>query len=98
MHIRVVANFQQEVELFLEKGIVVIELQAEERIRLDERATAGDDFGAPVGDEVERSELLEDADGIGGAKNGNGTREADIFRTRRCGGENDRRRRVEEFG
>ncbi len=96
--VRVVANFQQQLELFLEKGIVVFELQAEERIRLDERAAAGDDFGAAVGDEIERGEFLEDADGIGGAEHGDGAGEADIFRARRGGGENDRRRGVEKFG
>src|ERR1700733_2651030 len=51
-YMRVFADFQQQLELFLEKGIIVFELQAEERVRLDERTTAGDDFGAPVGDEI----------------------------------------------
>ena len=95
---RVFADFQQQLELFLEKGIVVVELQAEERVGLDERAAAGDDFGAAVGDEIERGEFLEDADGIGGAENGDGAREADVFCARRGGGQDDRRRGVEKFG
>ena len=97
-YVRVFADFQQQLELFLEKGIVVFELQAEERIGLDERAATGDDFGATVGDEIERGEFLEDADGIGGAENGDGAGEADVFRARRGGGQDDRRRGVEKFG
>ena len=92
------ADLQQEVELFGEEGIVVFEFEAEERVGFDEGAAAGDDFGAAVGDQVEGGEFLEDADGVGGAEDGDGAGEANIFCARGGGGEDDGGGGVEEFG
>src|ERR1700723_2231530 len=96
-YVRIVADFQQQLEFFLEKGIVILELQAEKRVRLDERSAAGDDFGATVRNEIERGEFLEDTDWIGSAEHGDCAGEANIFRARRGCGQNDRWRRVEKF-
>ena len=79
MDMGVLADIQQQVELLGEERVVVFEVETEERERLDERAAAGDDFGAAVGDEVERGEFLEDADWIGGAEDGDGAGKADAF-------------------
>ncbi len=79
----VFAEGEEEVEFFGEEGVVVFELEAEEREGFDEGAAAGDDFGAAVGDEVEGGEFLEDADGVGGAEDGDGAGEADVFGARR---------------
>ena len=92
------ADLEQEIEFFGEEGVVVLQPKAEEREGIDERATAGDDFGTAVGDEVERSELLEDADGIGSGEDGDGAGEADVGGPGGCGGEDDGGRGVEVVG
>jgi hypothetical protein len=72
------AQGQQQVELLGEELVVVAQVVAEERIGLDEGAAADDDLRAAVGDEVERGEVLEDADGIVGAEDRDGAGEADV--------------------
>ena len=93
-----VANLEQQFELFDEEIVVILELEAEQRIGLAERAAADDDFGAALRDEIERREFLEDAHGVGGAEHRHSAAEADRFRPRRSGGKDHRRRRVEKFG
>src|ERR1700737_3411031 len=66
--------------------------------RPGEGTTAGDDLSAAAGDEVERGELLEDADGVGGGEDGDGAGEADIFGERGGGGEDDGGSGVEVLG
>src|SRR5438105_3432880 len=44
MNMRVFANVQKEIEFLGKERVVVLELQAEERKRFDERATTGDDL------------------------------------------------------
>ncbi len=66
------AQRQQKVELLGEEFVVVVQVVAEERIGLDEGAAADDDLRAAVGDEVQRGEVLEDADGIVGAEHCHG--------------------------
>ena len=58
------AQREQQVELLGEELVVVVEVVAEEREGLDERAAAGHDLGAPAGEQVERREVLEDAHGV----------------------------------
>ena len=62
------AQREQQLELLGEELVVVVEVVAEEREGLDERAAAGHDLGAPAGEQVERRELLEDADRVVGAE------------------------------
>ena len=85
----VLAEGEEEVEFFGEEVVVVFELEAEEGEGLDEGAAAGDDLGAAVGDEVEGGEVLEDADGVGGAEDGDGRGEADVCGAGGGGGEDD---------
>ena len=54
------AELEQQVELLGEQLVVVVEVVAEQRERLDERAAPGHDLGAAAGEQVERRELLED--------------------------------------
>ena len=77
VNVCLVAELQEEVELFGEEGVVVLEVEAEEGEGLDEGAPADDDLGAAAGDQVECCELLEDADGVGGAEYCDGAGEAD---------------------
>ena len=94
----VFADGEEEVELLGEEIVVVFELEAEEREGFDEGAAAGDDLGAAVGDEVEGGELLKDADGVGGAEDGDGGGEADGCGAGGGGGEDDGGGGVEVLG
>jgi hypothetical protein len=51
-----------------------------------------------MGDQIKRGEFLEDADRIGGAENGDGTRKANVFGTRGSRGQDHCRSGVEELG
>ena len=66
---------------------------AEERERLDERAPSRHDLRPAAGEQVERREVLEDADRVVGAEHGHGAREADPLRALCPRGEHDRGRR-----
>ena len=61
------AQREQQPQLLLEQLVVVAQVVAEERERLDERAAAGHDLGAPAREQVERREVLEDANRVVGA-------------------------------
>jgi hypothetical protein len=88
---RVAAQLEQQPELLREELVVVGEVVAEERERLDERAAARHDLGASTGEQVDRRELLEDADRIVRAQDRDGAREADARRAHGCRREDDRR-------
>ncbi len=87
-----IADREQQLELLRIQRVVVVEVVAEQRERFDERAAAGHDLGAAAGDEIDLSELLEDADGIIGAEHRHRARQADALgpggdrrqRDRRC--------------
>ena len=85
-------HFEQELELLRKELIVLREVVAEERERLDERPSPGHDLRAAVGDEVDDRELLKDADRIVRADDVDGTREPDVAGASRSGTEHDRRR------
>ena len=59
--------FEQQVELLGEQLVVVVEVVAEQREGLDERAAPGHDLGAPARQQIERRELLIDPHRIVGA-------------------------------
>ena len=77
-----VAQRQQQVELLGEQLVVVLEVVAEQREGLDERAAPGHDLGAAAGEQVERRELLEDADRIVGGQHGDGAGQPDALGAR----------------
>ncbi len=84
-------------QLFDEEIVVVLELEAEQRIGFAERAATDDDFGAALRNEIERCELLEDAHRVCGAEHCHGAAKADRFRPRRGGGKDHHRGRIEKF-
>ncbi len=59
-----VAQLQQQLELLDEEFVVVGQVVSKERKRFDERAAAGHDLRAAVGQEVKGRELLEDANRV----------------------------------
>ena len=93
-----VAQREEQSQLLLEEIVVVAQVVAEERERLDERPATGHDLGPPAGEQVERAEVLEDAHRIVGAEDGDGAREPDRLRASGGGGQHDRRRRHREVG
>ncbi len=80
VHFGAFPDFQEKLEFFRKERIVVFKTQAEEGIRLNERAATGDNFGAAARDEVESREFLKNANGVGGAENRDCAGETDIFR------------------
>ena len=60
------ASLRRSSSFSVEQRIVVVEAAAEEREGFEERAAAGDDLGPAAGDEIDRGEILEDADRIEG--------------------------------
>ena len=98
MHAGLGAHFQQEIELFGEELVVVFQVVAEERVRLDERAAAGDDFRPALRDEIDRRELLVDAHRVVRTEHGHSAVEPNTRRARRRGGHQHRRRGRNEIG
>ena len=91
-----VADLQQQVELLGVQLVVVVEVVAEQRERLDERAASGHDLGAPAGEQVDVGELLEDAHRVVGAEHRDRAREADPLGAHGGRREHGRRRGDEE--
>ena len=89
-----VADLQQQVELLGEQRVVVVEVEPEQRERLGERSAPDDEVDASLGDQVERGELLEHPDRVGGAEHGHRAAQPDPRRARGRGTEDHRRRRV----
>ena len=91
-------NLEQLFELLGEQAVVVGEVVAEERERLDERAAAGHDLRAPAREQIDRCELLEHAHGIVRAQHAHRARQADRPRALRRGGEHNGGRGYGEVG
>lgn len=83
----VFTNLEEEFEFFGEEGVVIAEVVAEEGERFGEGAAAGHDFGTAMAEEVEGGEVLEDANGVIGTEDGDGTAEADVLGAGGGGGE-----------
>jgi hypothetical protein len=92
------AQREQQVELFREEVVVVVEVVAEERKRFDERSASGHHLRPSSRKEVERRERLEDAHGIVRAEDGHRARQTDRLRARGDGGQDDGRRGRGEVG
>ena len=92
------AEREQQLELLREQLVVVVEVVAEQRERLDERAAAGHDLGPAAGQQVERGEVLEHAHRIVGAEHRHGARQADALGALGGGRQHDRGRRDDEVG
>ncbi len=82
-------QFGEEVGFLFEQALVVGEVVAEERERLDAGAAAEDHLGASAGDRVQGGIALEDADGIVGAEHDHGRAKMDSGRAGGDRGEDD---------
>ena len=92
------ANVEQLLELLLEQAVVVAEIEAEERERLDERAAPDHHLRASAGEQIERRELLIEPNRDRRAEYGDRAREPDALRTRRGRREHDGRSGDGELG
>jgi len=90
-------NGEQQIELLDKQRVVVAEIEPEQRKGFYGRAAAHDHFCAPLGDQVKRRELLEDAHRIGGAKDCHRAGQANAPGTGGRRGENDGGRGVEKL-
>src|SRR6266568_1297749 len=93
----VLADLQQEIELLREERVVVLEIEAEQWERFDERTAADDHLRAALRYKVECRELLEQPHRIDRAEDRHSARQANSFRTCSRGCEDHRRSRVEEL-
>jgi|GEM_PF-2517938 len=82
------AQLEEQIELFGKERVVVFQIVTEEREGFGEGPAASDDLGAAAGDKDERSEILEDADGVVGAEHGDGAGETKRLSARGGGGKN----------
>ena len=91
------ADCQQEVQLLNEQRVVILEVVAKERKRFDRRAAADDHLGSPLRDQIERRELLEQADRVCSAQHRHGAGQMDTLGPCCRGGQDDGRGGVEEL-
>ena len=89
-------EFGEQVGLLLEELLVVGQVVAEERERVDAGASSEDDFRPTAGDRVERRVALEDPDRIVRAQDGDRGPDVDPGRARGDRGEDDVRGRQRE--
>ena len=59
---------QEEIELFGEQRILIRQVIAEQRKRLREYATTGNDLGPPAREQVDRGKILEHPHRVGGGQ------------------------------
>ena len=91
------SDLQKKTQLLVEEGIVIPEIEPEERIGLGEGAASGNDLRATFRDQIERGKFLKDSHRISGTQHGDRTCEANLFRTGCCGCQQNDRCRVEEL-
>src|SRR5260221_11313968 len=82
----------QQVDLFRKQVVVVDQVNPKQLKELDEYAATSDDLGTTIGEQIQGSEILEDAHRIGGAQDGGGAGETDACGGLRNRGQDDRRR------
>src|SRR2546425_11035722 len=97
MHMLVLADRQQQLELLLEEGVVVLQPESEERKRLDGRPTANDHLRAAAREQIEGGEVLKGANRVLGAQHGDRAGQTNALRPCRGGAENDGRSRIQEL-
>ncbi len=93
----ILTNLEEQLKFFRKKRVVIVEIEAEQRIRLDEGAAANHNLGPSLRDEIQGGEVLEDADRVVRAQDGDGAGQADTLGTRGRSGENHGRRGGYEF-
>lgn len=94
---RLITDLQKQPELLIKEGVVVAQVESEERVGLREGTASGHDLGTSFRNQVEGGEFLKDPHRIGGTQHGDGTRQADPLRARGGGGKQDDRSRIEKL-
>ena len=77
----VITDMQKQAKFLVEEGVVVLQIQTEERISLREGTTTHNDLGSPPGDQVEGCEFLEDPYRISSTQDGDRTGQSDCLRS-----------------
>src|SRR6202158_6296448 len=95
-HVIALSQGKEEVELFAENRVVVIERHPEDGERFDECAAAYDDLRTAVADEVQGGEILIDPNRVEHAQDGYRAGQSDRSCTRRDRRQHDGRRRDSE--
>ena len=93
----VLADGQQQIELLLEQGVVVLQPESEERKRLDGRPTSDDHLRASAREQIEGGEVLKGAHRVLGAQHGDRAGQTNTLRPCRGGAEDDGRSRIQEL-
>ncbi len=86
-----VADLQQQLKPVIKVLVVALQVLAEEREGLQIGAAPGGDFGTSRADQIQRCEVLEDADRVGAGKHRDGAGQADVLGLCRGGSQHDRR-------
>src|SRR5258708_17666403 len=91
VHVLVLADLQQQIELLRKERIVILQLQAEQRKRLDERAAANHHLRPALRKKIECGEVLKYPYRVGRAQDGHRTGQTYALRPCRRRPQNDRR-------
>src|SRR6516162_9536894 len=97
VHLNVLANLEEKIQLFGKKCVEVAQIETEKWERFDRRTPARDNLCSTAGDQVQSGKLLEDAHGVGGAKNRHGAGKPNVFRVHGSRPQDDNWRRVHEL-
>src|SRR5688572_13522611 len=90
-----VTDLEEQVQVLLKEGVVVLQPQTEERKRVDEGSAADHHLGPACRQQVERRELLKEPDGVDRAQDRDGAREPDATGAGRGRRQNHGRSRVQ---
>ena len=88
---------QQQIELFFEQRVVILQSISKQREALDRRPAADDHLGAPARQQIDRGKVLKRAYRILSAEHSDGARQPDALGADRSSGKDYCRRRIEEF-
>jgi hypothetical protein len=91
------ADCQQQLELLLEQGVVVLQPESEKRKRLDGRPTIDDHLRTSAREQIEGGEVLKGAHRVLGAQHGDRAGQTNTLRPCRGGAEDDGWSRIQEL-
>ena len=97
VHVGMLTDVEQQVEILFEQRIVVFQVQPKQRKGFDERTAANHHLRPSLGNQIQCREVLKHAYRVRCAEYCDGAGEANPLRARRRRGEDDSWRRVQEL-